>query len=257
MASAFSDSAIKDLGDASRTNETVIVHGGGDTVTRVAEQLNLPQKFVVSPEGFKSRLTDKETIEVYTMVMAGKINKKIVRDLQRIGIAAVGLSGLDAGTIQASRKTRIVAKDSNGRRRVVEGGYTGSITSIKEHLIQTILAERYLPVVAPIALGTEYEPLNVDGDRAAAQIAGALRANLLVLLTDVEHVLLDGKPVRRWTAEEARRQVPFIGPGMNTKVQAAIDALSLGVDRAVIAPAMGDAPYSSAIAGETGTEISA
>jgi [amino group carrier protein]-L-2-aminoadipate 6-kinase len=257
MASAFSDSAIQDLEGIYRTNETVIVHGGGDTVTRVAEQLKFPQKFIVSPEGFKSRLTDEETIEIYTMVMAGKVNKRIVRNLQRIGIAAVGLSGLDAGILKASRKSRIIAKYPDGRRRVVEGGFTGSITAVGERLIQTILSEKYLPVVAPVALGSEYEPLNVDGDRAAARIAGALHANLLVLLTDVDHVLFDGQPVKHWTTQDAKNHLPLIGPGMNTKVQAAIEGLSLGVGRVVIAPAANDSPYSNAIAGATGTEISA
>jgi acetylglutamate/LysW-gamma-L-alpha-aminoadipate kinase len=124
MPSAFSESALKDLERAYGSNQTVIVHGGGDTVTRIAEQLSIPQKFIVSPEGFKSRLTDERTIDVYTMVMGGKVNKKIVRDLQRMGIPAVGLSGIDAGILRASRKTRIIAKDPDGRRRVVEGGYT-------------------------------------------------------------------------------------------------------------------------------------
>ncbi|MBO0888476.1 [LysW]-aminoadipate/[LysW]-glutamate kinase [Candidatus Bathyarchaeota archaeon] len=255
MTNAFSDTALKDIADTHGTIQTVIVHGGGDTVTRVAEQLNIPQQFVVSPEGFKSRVTDEKTIEVFTMVMGGKINKKIVRDLQKIGIPAVGLSGIDGGILQASRKTRIIAKDSNGRRRVVEGGYTGKITRVEESLIQTMLAEKYLPVIAPIALGTEFEPLNVDGDRAAAQIAASLDADVLVLLTDVEHVQVNGQPIGHWTVEEAKSQLAGIGPGMNTKLQAAIEAVSLGVKKVVIAPAKGESPYSDAINGKSGTVI--
>src|ERR1700756_1686526 len=130
MANAFSDSSLKDLEQTCRTNQTIIVHGGGDTVTKVAERLNIPQKFIVSPEGFKSRLTDEETIDVYTMVMGGKVNKKIVRELRKVRIPAVGLSGLDGGILQASRKTRIIAKEPDGRRRVIEGGYTGQITGV-------------------------------------------------------------------------------------------------------------------------------
>jgi [amino group carrier protein]-L-2-aminoadipate 6-kinase len=255
MINAFSDSSLKDLEQVCRTNQTVIVHGGGDTVTRIAEQLNIPQKFIVSPEGFRSRLTDEQTIEVYTMVIGGKVNKKIVRELQRIGISAVGLSGIDGGMLQASRKRRIIAKAPDGRRRIVEGGYTGHITRVDQQLLETILSEKYLPVIAPIALGTEYEPLNVDGDRAAAHIATALNADILVMLTDVEHILIEGKPVERWTTEEAKKNLPSIGPGMNTKVQAAIEALSQGVGRAIIGPSTGDSPYSKAISGETGTMI--
>jgi acetylglutamate/LysW-gamma-L-alpha-aminoadipate kinase len=255
MQHAFSESALKDVAASYGTSQTVIVHGGGETVTRVAEQLSIPQQFVVAPEGFKSRVTDEKTIDVFTMVMGGKINKKIVRDLQKIGIPAVGLSGIDGGIIQASRKTRIIAKDPNGRRRVVEGGYTGRITHVDEHLIHTMLSEKYLPVIAPIALGTEFEALNVDGDRAAAQIAASLHADLLVLLTDVEHVQVNGQPIEHWRVEEAKRHLPLIGPGMNTKVQAAIEALSLGVKRVVIAPAKCESPYSDAITGKSGTTI--
>jgi [amino group carrier protein]-L-2-aminoadipate 6-kinase len=255
MISAFSDSSLKDLEQTCRSHQTVIVHGGGDTVTRIAEQLNIPQKFIVSPEGFRSRLTDEQTMEVYTMVMGGMVNKTIVRELQKIGISAVGLSGIDGGMLQASRKTRIIARDPDGRRRVVEGGYTGHITRVDQQLLETILSEEYLPVIAPVALGTDCEPLNVDGDRAAAHIATALYADILVMLTDVERVLFEGKPVEHWTTQEAKKNLSRIGPGMNTKVQAAIEAVSLGVGRAIIGPSTVDSPYSKAISGETGTMI--
>ncbi|HZY47590.1 MAG TPA: [LysW]-aminoadipate/[LysW]-glutamate kinase [Candidatus Bathyarchaeia archaeon] len=255
MANAFSGPALKDLERAYRSNKTVIVHGGGDTVTRIAEQLNVPQEFIVSPEGFKSRFTDEKTIDIYTMVMSGKVNKRIVRDLQRVGILAVGLSGLDAGILQGSRKTKLIAKDPGGRRRVVEGGYTGRITAVGERLIQTVLSGEYLPIIAPIALGTEYEPLNVDGDRAAAKIATALHADLLALLTDVDHIVINGEPVKHWTIQDASKHLSMIGPGMNTKVQAAIEAVSGGVKRAMIAPSAGDSPYSNAINGTSGTVI--
>jgi [amino group carrier protein]-L-2-aminoadipate 6-kinase len=256
MADAFSNSSLKDLEQVYRTNQTVIVHGGGDTVTQIAQQLDIPQKFITSPEGIKSRYTDEETIEVYTMVMGGKINKKIVRDLQRTGIPSVGISGLDAGILHASRKTRIISREPDGRRRVVEGGYTGRIERVDQTFLQTILSEKYLPVIAPIALGADYEPLNIDGDRAAAQIAGALKADTLVLLTDVDHVKTDDGPVFHWTLYEAKQNLPNIGSGMNTKIDAAITALSQGVGRVVIAPAQNDSPYSKALTGESGTVIS-
>ena len=255
MNSAFSGPALKDLEQTYRTTETVIVHGGGDTVTRVAEQLNIPQKFITSPEGIKSRFTDEETIEVYTMVMGGKINKKIVRDLQKAGIPAVGVSGLDAGILHASRKNRVISQEPDGRKRVVEGGYTGRIERVDQAFLHTILSEKYLPVIAPIGLGTDYEPLNIDGDRAAARIAGALKADTLVLLTDVAHVKINDQPVKKWTADDAKRNLPSIGSGMNTKIQAAIEALSQGVRRVVIAPAQENSPYSKALSGQSGTEI--
>ena len=256
MTDAFSGPALKDLEQTYQKTETIIVHGGGDTVTRIAEQLNIPQKFITSPEGIKSRFTDEETIEVYTMVMAGKINKKIVRDLQKTGIPAVGISGLDGGILRASRKNRIISQELDGRRRVVEGGYTGRIERVDQTFLQAILSEKYLPVIAPIALGKDFEPLNIDGDRAAAKIAGELKAETLVLLTSVDHVKINDRPIVKWTIDEAKDNLPNIGSGMNTKVQAAIEALTQGVSRVVIAPAQNTSPYSKALTGESGTEIS-
>ena len=189
------------------------------------------------------------------MVMGGKVNKKIVRELQKAGMPAVGLSGLDAGILQASRKNRIIAKELDGRRRIVEGGYTGRITAVKADLINMLLSRLYLPVIAPVALGTGYEALNVDGDRAAARIAITLHADTLALLTDVQNVMVNNEPVTRWKVQDARKQLPQIGPGMNTKVQAAIEAVSSGVARAVIAPAKVTCPYSDAVSGRTGTVI--
>src|SRR5215470_17270621 len=104
IADVLSTQTLRDLKSVSEKTPTILVHGGGGTVTRVAEKLGVRQRFVISPEGFRSRFTDEETIEVYTMVMAGKINKHIVQRLQQEGIPAVGLSGLDGGLIRADRK---------------------------------------------------------------------------------------------------------------------------------------------------------
>ena len=113
---------IADLKEVAKENKIVLVHGGGVEVTEIASKLGKEQKFIISPEGFRSRYTDKETIEIYTMVMAGKINKQIVLALETQGIQAVGLSGLDAAILkgrtknQTNRRRRTGQKKSNGRR---------------------------------------------------------------------------------------------------------------------------------------------
>ena len=122
---------IADLKEVAKTNKIVLVHGGGVEVTEIAAKLGKEQKFIISPEGFRSRYTDKETIEIYTMVMAGKINKQIVLALQSQGIPAVGLAGLDAVDLKAERKTKLIAVDERGRKKVIDGGYTGKITQSK------------------------------------------------------------------------------------------------------------------------------
>jgi len=111
-------------------HQLVLVHGGGKGVTEVASKLGKEQKFVYSPGGFRSRYTDKETMEIFTMVMAGKINKKLVSALQKEKIPVVGLSGLDGFLVRAHRKKRQIIVDERGRKRVIDGGYTGKVTEV-------------------------------------------------------------------------------------------------------------------------------
>jgi acetylglutamate/LysW-gamma-L-alpha-aminoadipate kinase len=257
MSSVLSQSNLNDLAQITHQVPTVLVHGGGNTVTGIAEKLGIQQKFVTSPEGFRSRYTDAETIQVFTMVMAGKINKEIVRHLQSRKIPAVGLSGLDGGLIRAERKQKLVVKDERGRRRIIDGGYTGRVTHVDVSLLQMLLTAGYVPVIAPIALGSENEPLNLDGDRTAAHVAGAVRADLLLLLTDVEGVTLAGGIVPRLSAAEAKRGIPNLGPGMITKVYAALEALSMGVGKVVISSGHRENPFTSAIQEQAGTVVEA
>lgn len=247
---------LSDLKEALALSSAVLVHGGGDIVTEIATKLGKEQVFVTSPEGFRSRYTDRETAEIYSMVMSGKINKQLVVALQRLGVNAVGVSGLDGRLLRAERKKKLVILDERGRRRAIEGGYTGRIVDVNAKLLQTLLNEGYVPVVAPVALGDEYEVLNVDGDRAAARVAGALKAEL-VLLTDVEGVLLDGKLVRHVKQSEVDMLLKKLGPGMITKVYAASEALNLGASKVIVASGLKDKPITSALRGESGTIFTA
>jgi len=257
MSSVISESALNDLAQITDHIPTILVHGGGNTVTSIAEKLGVHQKFVTSPEGFRSRYTDAETIQVFTMVMAGKINKEIVQRLQGRKISGIGLSGVDGALIRGERKQKLVVKDERGRRRMIEGGYTGKVTHVDGSLLQTLLTAGYVPVIAPIALGSENELLNLDGDRTAAYVAGAVRADILLLLTDVEGVSLSGTVVPRLNAAEAKRRVPDLGPGMITKVYAALEALSMGVSKVMISSGHRENPFTSAIEGQAGTVLEA
>jgi acetylglutamate/LysW-gamma-L-alpha-aminoadipate kinase len=248
-----SSELVADLKALVKEHKLVLVHGGGAEVTETAAQLGKEQRFIVSPEGFRSRYTDKETIEIYTMVMAGKINKQIVSALQSQGIAAVGLSGLDGALLKAERKKRLIIVDDRGRKKVIDGGYTGKINEVKVDLLGLLLEKGYVPVVTPIAMSEEFEPLNVDGDRTAAVVAGALKADRLILLTDVEGLLLKGKPVPKITAAEAEGALSSIGKGMSTKVHAALEALNQGVKEVLVTSGVRQQPISSALNHEAGT----
>lgn len=246
---------VNDLKEGLARHKTILVHGGGREVTDVATRLSKQQRFIVSPGGFRSRYTDKETAEIYTMVISGKVNKQLVLTLQSHGIPAVGLSGLDGLLMQAERKKNLIAVDETGRKRVIDGGYTGKISKVNGDLISLLLKNDYFPVVAPVAVSEEFEPLNVDGDRAAAYIAGSVKADRLVLLTDVDGVTLDGGLVRRMSLSEAKDKIRQVGAGMITKIHAAIEALEMGTDEVIICSGFGKRPISSALTHESGTVI--
>ena len=255
MNSAFSEDALNDLAEVTRGNQTVLVHGGGNTVTNIAEKLGVHQKFVTSPDGFRSRYTDEETIQIYTMVMAGKINKEIVRHLESRKIQAIGLSGLDGALIRAERKKKLVIKDERDRKRVIDGGYTGKVTAVNSSLLRLLITSGFVPVIAPIAMGLDSEPLNIDGDRTAAYVAGALQAELLILLTDVEGVSIHGHVVERIQVDGAKQKLHNLGPGMITKVYAALEAISMGVKKVMISSGHHQKPFTSAIQEKNGTLI--
>jgi acetylglutamate/LysW-gamma-L-alpha-aminoadipate kinase len=188
------------------------------------------------------------------MVMSGKINKEIVTTLQRVGIPAVGLSGVDGGLIRAERKKRLIIVDERGRKRIIDGGYTGKIKYVDAALLNLLL-RNYLPVISPVALGDEYELLNVDGDRAAAYVAGSVKADKVIFLTDVQGLILDGRLVEKISAAEAKNLLPKIGFGMEKKVLAAVEAVEMGVKESVIASGLSESPISTALKGEGCTVI--
>ena len=248
-------STILDIKKFVESEGVVLVHGGGKEVTKVCEQLGKEIKFVTSPSGIKSRYTDKETIEIFTMVMAGRINKTIVQMLQKNGINAIGLSGVDAKVIQAERKKKLMIINEKGRKQAIDGGYTGKIKEINSSLIKNLLEQGLTPVISPIAIGEESEFLNVDGDRAAAYVAGKIGSDKVLFITNVDGLLMDDKLVTKLTLAEAKEIRPKIGPGMEKKILASAEALDMGVKEALIANGQKENPISSALAHDNCTVI--
>jgi len=248
-------STIDDIKKVVEQEGVILVHGGGKEVTKVTEQLGKEPKFVVSPSGIKSRYTDKETSEIFTMVMSGRINKAIVQMLQKNGINAIGLSGMDGKTIEANRKKKLMIMNEKGRKQVIDGGYTGKISNVNSDLIKTIMDKGYTPVISPIAISEESEFLNVDGDRAAANVAGHVNADKVLFITNVDGLLMEDKLVEKLSLEEAKEIMPKIGFGMEKKILAATEALEMGVREALIANGQKENPISSAIAHNNCTVI--
>ena len=246
---------ISDIKKIVEQEGVILVHGGGKEVTKVSKELGKEPKFVVSPGGIKSRYTDKETAEIFTMVMSGKINKTIVCMLQKNGINAIGLSGIDGKIIQAERKKKLLIINEKGRKQAIDGGYTGKITNVNASLLKLLLEQGYTPVISPIAISEEFDFLNVDGDRAAAYVAGKIQSDKVLFLTNVDGLLMDEKLVNSLTLDEAKAIIPKVGFGMEKKILAATEALDMGVKEALIANGQRENPISAAIAHDKCTVI--
>jgi len=253
------DAACADVAALVREGERlVLVHGGSDAATRLGEALGHPPRFVTSPSGHTSRLTDERTLEIFVMATAA-LNRRIVSGLQARGVDAFGLSGIDGRALRARRKEAIrVVED--GRVRLVRDDWTGTPESANAVLLGSLLDAGHTPVLAPIGMGAGGEALNVDGDRAAALVAAALRARSLVLLTAVPGLLRafpdEGSLVRRLAADEIEDAIEWAGGRMKKKVLAAREALAGGVERVVIAGSGGSRPLRDALDGG-GTHIEA
>jgi [amino group carrier protein]-L-2-aminoadipate 6-kinase len=235
----------------------VLVHGGSHETNMLAERLGHPPRFVTSPSGYTSRYTDRETLEIFMMAYAGKVNKLIVERLQRLGVNAVGLSGLDGRLLEGKRKAAIrIVED--GKQKVLRDDWTGTVERVNGGLLATLLGAGYLPVVAPLASSTDGEALNVDGDRAAAALAAGLGADTLLLLSNVPGLLRAFPDESSLIASIARAEVeeflPVAQGRMKKKVLGAAEALSGGVGRVILGDARSARPISRALAGQ-GTVI--
>ncbi len=248
-------STILDIKKMAETQGIIIVHGGGKEVTKVCKQLGKEPKFIKSPSGIKSRYTDKETAEIFTMVLSGRINKAIVLMLQKNGVNAIGLSGVDGNIIRADRKKRLIIVNEKDRKQMIDGGYTGKITEINSELIRLLVQHGLTPVISPIAISEESEFLNVDGDRAAAYVAAKTGCEKVLFITNVDGLLMDEKLVPKLTLAEAKEIRKKIGPGMEKKILASTEALDMGVKEALIANGQKDNPISAAISHEGCTVI--
>jgi acetylglutamate/LysW-gamma-L-alpha-aminoadipate kinase len=215
----------------------VVVHGGAAEIARLAGELGVPQRTLISPQGLSSRYTDRAMLDVLTLAMTGRVKPRLLYGLNRAGVRAVGLTGLDACLLRARRNAAQRAV-IDGRTVIVRDEHSGRIVEVAADLLSVLLAHGYTPVVSPPATG-EDGPLNVDADRVAAAIAGALRADRLVFLTAAAGVLRDAadeSTVLTKLALPAKGPVPYAATaGMRRKLLAAREALLTGVTEVVIA----------------------
>lgn len=203
----------------------VVVHGGGPDINRTLDKLDIKSEFV---NGL--RVTDASTMEVAQMVLVGKTNKEIVSLLNQKGGKAIGFCGIDGNLIECEKYKTVV----DGVERDI--GYVGKITSINSKLLELVSKDEYIPVVAPIGVGKDGQSYNINADTVAGEIASALKAEKLMLLTDVEGVKTskDSKSIlHALTANEVHELIEqkIINGGMIPKVLGCLDALEKGVGR--------------------------
>ncbi len=202
--------------------KVVLVHGGGPEISHIMKRLGKEAVFI---DGL--RVTDKETVDIVQMVLAGKINKTLVNLIQMKGGHAVGLSGIDGGILEAKIKDERL-------------GFVGEITKVRPQPIQDLLEKNYIPVVSTVASDRQGNTFNINGDTAAAYLAGALGAERLIMMTDISGILMDKDDpstlIPRITVSEARKLYDqgIISGGMIPKVDCCIEALEHGVDNVVI-----------------------
>ncbi len=238
--------------------ELILVHGGSSETNDISEKLGYPPRFVTNTSGFTSRYTDRETLEIFAMVTNGRINTLIVENLQKFGVNAIGLSGLD-GRLMAARRKDAIRIVENGKQRILRDDFTGKVEKINQTLLKTLLEAKMTPVIAPLAISPAGEALNVDADRAAAMVAGAMQAEQLIILTNVPGLM------RRFPDESTliahlpkvglEQALVFAEGRMKKKVLGASEALEYGVTRVVFADGRIERPIRLALDG-VGTVIS-
>jgi acetylglutamate kinase len=195
----------------------VVVHGGGPQVTAWLKKIGKEPRFV---EGL--RVTDAETMEVAEMILAGRINKSIVRAFTEVGAKAVGLSGKDGGLIECQKKQFF-----NRKGEKIDLGQVGEIVCVNRHLLDTLMEKDYIPVISSIGVDREGLDYNVNADEVASAIAATLKASKLILLTDVDGVLKNGQLVPKLTLAEIQKMIQKkqVTGGMMPKVRAAASAI--------------------------------
>jgi acetylglutamate kinase len=208
--------------------KTTIVHGGGPKISATMEKMGKKPKFVQG-----QRVTDEETMDIVEMVLGGLVNKEIVSLINNHGGKAVGLSGKDGGLIKAKKKL-IKKSSAKGVDEIIDIGLVGEVTQVDPHIIISLEKEGFVPVISPVGVGPKGETLNINADYVAASVASALKAEKLILLTDVPGII-DKKDriISTLKKQQIKKLVDdgTISGGMLPKVQACIKAIEGGVSK--------------------------
>ena len=207
---------------------TAIVHGGGPRISAVMGKMGKKPEFIQG-----QRVTDKETMDIVEMVLGGLVNKEIVSLINSHGGKAVGLSGKDGGFIEAKKKM-IKKTAEKGVEEIIDIGLVGEATHVDPHILMSLEKDGFIPVISPIGVGSKGETLNINADYVAASIASALKAEKLIILTDVPGIMdKNNKIISTLTKQNIKKYIKegTIKGGMLPKVQACVKATEGGVSK--------------------------
>ncbi len=236
----------------------VIVHGGGPQINETLKEMNKEPKYFTTPSGFTTRYTDQEAIEAAIMVLGGKNNKRLVEALQKLSVNAFGFTGIDGSILEAIRKEKILVM-INGKKIMKRGEFSGKIDKVNTPIIEFLLQNNYLPVIGSLAKSKDGDIVNIDGDRAASNIAAALNADILISLTDVEGIYKDfndkSSIIKSINSHELEEFLDELEGGMKKKAHAALEALKIGVQKVVICSGLTETPILDALKNNRGTVI--
>jgi acetylglutamate kinase len=207
----------------------VVVHGGGPQIDTVLEKMGITSRYVRG-----MRVTDQATLDIVEMVLVGKVNKEIVNLINRHGGLAVGLSGKDGGLILARKMNVTVSSPNGAPPEIIDIGMVGEIIGINPLVIESLDQNKFIPVIAPVGVGQEGETYNINADLVAGEVAEALHAEKLIMMTDVEGVKdKRGTLLSTLKENQARKMIQdgVVGSGMIPKVECCVNALKGGVGK--------------------------
>ncbi len=228
------DFIAEDIKSLLKKENVVIVHGASVKRDEIAKKLGAPTKTVTSPSGISSVYTDEKAIEIFIMVYAGLVNKQIVATLQKHGVNAVGLSGVDGKLWEAKPKKELLVKEGK-KTKLIKDNRTGRVEKINTHLIKILLKNNYVPVISAPAISYENEIVNTDNDWAAAVTAGSLKAEKLVYLFEAPGLLKNHKDestlIRKIPKEKLAQYFQYAQGRMKKKLLGAQKAVELGIKK--------------------------
>lgn len=223
--------------DLKQFRKLVIIHGANYKIAEVAEKLGVPEKKIISPSGFTSRYTDKQTLDVFLMTYAGLVNKKLVATLQRYGINAVGLTGID-GRIWEGKRKKIIYGVEKGKTKLIKDSLTGNVQRVNIKILKLLLDNNFVPVLCPPAISFENEIINVDNDRAAAVLTQSLGIKEIIMLLEAPGFCLTvSSPkslVRKIKFDQLDKYIKIAEGGMKKKLLGVKEAIKGGVERVYI-----------------------